>query len=236
MSSELDAPLWVVVPAAGQGLRFGAELPKQYLRLAGLPMLQHTLSRLLSIPGLTGLVAVIARDDDNWQGIHARHDERVHTSTGGFERADSVASGLQYILQKTTPNSWVLVHDAARPLVALSDIRRLTTTVYNSGAVGGLLATPVQDTLKRADNYCCVDQTIDRYGLWQAQTPQMFRAGQLYEALLAADQVVTDEASAMESAGYEPQLVEALQPNFKITRPMDMKLAEALLRNTMETA
>jgi 2-C-methyl-D-erythritol 4-phosphate cytidylyltransferase len=133
------------------------------------------------------------------------------------------------ILELTASDSWVLVHDAARPLVALSDIQRLTSTIYNTGAVGGLLATPVQDTLKKADDYCCVEQTVNRQQLWQAQTPQLFRAGPLLSALESAGEAVTDEASAMEHAGHDPQLVEALQPNFKITRPVDMRLAELLL-------
>lgn len=229
MSSDLDAPLWLVVPAAGQGQRLGGQIPKQYQKLAGMPMLQRTLDRLLQVPGVAGAVVVLAKGDEHWHRLDASQDPRVHTCTGGENRSDSVLSGLQYVLEQATAESWVLVHDAARPLVALSDIRRLTTTVYNTGAVGGLLATPVQDTLKRADDYCCVEQTVDRSGLWQAQTPQMFRAGQLRDALLASDQAITDEASAMEQAGHDPQLVEALEPNLKITRPMDMQMAHAFL-------
>jgi len=140
--------------------------------------------------------------------------------------------------------TWVLVHDAARPLIHLSDIQRLTDAVYNSGAIGGILGTPVQDTLKQADEYYCVEKTIDRQTLWQAQTPQLFQAGSLFDAMSAAmdneasdDSAefaktrITDEASAMELAGEQPLLVEALQPNFKITRPVDLFIADAILRS-----
>lgn len=229
MSNDLDAPLWLVIPAAGQGQRLGGHIPKQYQPLAGVPMLQRTLDRLLSVEGVAGAVVVLAEADEHWQRLDASRYRRVHTSVGGENRSDSVLSGLHHVLKNASRDAWVLVHDAARPLVALSDINRLTTSVYNSGAIGGLLATPVQDTLKKADNYCCVEQTINRSGLWQAQTPQMFRVGQLLEALQESDQAITDEASAMEQAGHEPQLVEALLPNFKITRSMDMLVAEALL-------
>lgn len=228
MSNNLDAPLWAVVPAAGSGQRMGGELPKQYQSLAGKTMLEHTLSRLLSVPGMAGVVTVVAAQDVHWQSIGCRSDSRVHTCTGGEQRSDSVAAGLGRVLELSTSDTWVLVHDAARPLVALSDIQRLTNAVYNSGAVGGLLATPVQDTLKKADDYYCVEQTINRNELWQAQTPQMFRAGQLLEALTSVDSSITDDASAMEQSGHQPQLVEALEPNFKITRPMDMQLAQRL--------
>lgn len=229
MSNNLDTPLWALIPAAGQGLRLGGHVPKQYQLLAGSPMLAHSLQRMLAVPGLAGAVAVLAANDEHWQATIGQTDPRVHTCTGGAERADSVRAGLRHILDLTASDSWVMVHDAARPLVALSDIQRLTSTIYNSGAVGGLLATPVQDTLKKADDYYCVEQTISRQQLWQAQTPQLFRAGPLLSALDSAGEVVTDEASAMEHAGHDPQLVEALQPNFKITRPVDMQLAELLL-------
>jgi 2-C-methyl-D-erythritol 4-phosphate cytidylyltransferase len=149
----------------------------------------------------------------------------------------------------------VLVHDAARPLVSLSDIKRLTDAVYNSGAIGGLLAVPVQDTLKRAGEYGRIDATVSRERLWQAQTPQLFRAGQLYDALQTAVRAeadgslgqpgsqngtrgvtrritrgITDESSAMENLGHSPLLVEALQPNLKVTRPADLRLAALLLK------
>ncbi|MFK7855994.1 MAG: 2-C-methyl-D-erythritol 4-phosphate cytidylyltransferase [Granulosicoccus sp.] len=280
--------LWIVVPAAGYGERMGGSTPKQYLDIAGQSMLQCTLSRLLSVPDLSGIVVVLAPDDVHWLDVPAGNDPLVHTTQGGQTRADSVVSGLQYVLNQAPDASWVMVHDAARPLVSLSDIQRLFSAVYNSGAVGGLLATPVHDTLKRADEYCCVDTTVNRQSLWQAQTPQMFRAGELLNALERAllpavdvlqgdtqpmsqgqhdktlhghvddspadlpvdgqkdkheapntsghlaSSVLTDEASAMERLGHEPLLVEALEPNFKITRPGDLQVAAAIITLSRE--
>lgn len=231
----MNEPLWIVVPAAGRGERMGSDIPKQYVMLGDQCMLQHTLSRLLSVPDAAGIVVTLSEDDQNWSMVASRADDRVHTTLGGKTRAGSVVAGLRYVLDQAPESTWVLVHDAARPLVSLSDIRRLTDTVYNNGAVGGILATPVQDTLKRADSYCCIEQTVSRNQLWQAQTPQLFRAGELLEALQSAAAAdpsghgITDESSAMESLGHEPQLVEALHPNLKVTRPADLLIASLLL-------
>lgn len=247
MSEYLDTPLWVIVPAAGAGRRMASSLPKQYMLLAGQSMLQRTVSAVLDMPDVDGVIVALADDDDQWKSIPISVDPRVHSCIGGETRALSVVSGLRYLQGLMADNTWVLVHDAARPLVALSDVRRLLSAVYSSGSVGGLLATAVSDTLKKADDYNAVEQTVSRKDLWQAQTPQLFRSGQLLSALLSAlsaseqsasesgstndnaVQTITDEASAMEMAGYTPLLVEALQPNLKVTRPADMKIAEALL-------
>ena len=236
----MNEPMWIVVPAAGRGERMGSEIPKQYIMLGDQCMLQHTLSRLLPVPDVAGIVVTLSEGDQHWSMVTSGTDDRVHTTPGGETRADSVVAGLRYVLRQAPESTWVLVHDAARPLVSLSDIRRLTDTVYNNGAVGGILATPVQDTLKRADSYCCIEQTISRKQLWQAQTPQMFRAGELLEALqsAAADDPsghgITDESSAMERLGQEPQLVEALQPNLKVTRSADLLIASLLLEHSQE--
>lgn len=233
-ATSLDTPLWVVVPAAGSGQRLGGELAKQYRLLDGVVMLRRTIERMLEVPGVAGIVVAISDNDQHWSELFEHPDPRLHATTGGDSRASSVLAGISFLLELAPDPTWVLVHDAARPLVALSDIQRLLNAVYNSGAAGGLLANPVHDTLKRADENIQVDVTIERRGLWQAQTPQLFRAGALYKALDAAMQLnpdaVTDEASAMELAGEQPLLVEALQPNFKITRPVDWELATAVLR------
>ncbi|MFK7862496.1 MAG: 2-C-methyl-D-erythritol 4-phosphate cytidylyltransferase [Granulosicoccus sp.] len=232
--STLDTPLWVIVPAAGSGQRLGGELAKQYQLLDGISMLERTIKRLLGIPGLAGMVVVLAPDDAHWPTRLSDNDSRIHTTSGGSTRAESVLAGIDFVLKQTLAQTWLMVHDAARPLVAVSDIQRLINVVYNSGAIGGLLATPVHDTLKKADEYASIVHTIERSDLWQAQTPQMFRAGELHGALTEAMSsdpgAVTDEASAMERAGHQPQLVEALQPNFKITRPVDWEMATALLK------
>lgn len=236
--STLDTPVWVVVPAAGSGQRLGGELAKQYQMLDGVSMLERTLQGMLNVPGVCGLVVALSAEDNHWGSVSI-DDNRLHTTIGGNTRAESVCAGLHYVLQNTTAETWVMVHDAARPLVAGSDIQRLVNAVYNTGAIGGLLASPVHDTLKKADEYAGVSTTVDRRRLWQAQTPQLFRAGELHNALSDAladpDVTVTDEASAMEIQGHQPLLVEALQPNFKITRPVDLQLAVALLQSARMT-
>jgi len=233
--STLDTPVWVVVPAAGSGQRLGGTCAKQYQLLNGVTMLERTLERMLLVPGVEAVVVVLASDDDQWQHLGCASDPRVRTVIGRDTRAGSVMAGIDEVLQHARPDTWVMVHDAARPLVAASDIQRLINAVYNSGAVGGLLATPVHDTLKRADDYAAVMQTVERVDLWQAQTPQLFRVGALHQAIEHGTNqeacTITDEASAMEQAGHQPLLVEALQPNFKITRPVDLQLASAVLRN-----
>lgn len=247
----MNEPRWIVVPAAGIGERMGGQTPKQYLTLGSTSVLQATLSRLLQVPDVSGIVVVLSADDTLWPTIKAGSDPKVHTTIGGTSRAESVAAGLQFVLSKCKPDTWVLVHDAARPLIQVSDVQRLSDAVYNSGAVGGILATPVQDTLKQASEYYGIECTINRETLWQAQTPQLFRVGDLAEAIekaIADDKKaaqvsgefddpdnsfmpLTDEASAMERLGHEPLLVEALQPNFKITRPVDLRIANALLND-----
>lgn len=246
MSAFLDTTLWAVIPAAGIGERMGAGLPKQYLSLGDASILQRTVDRLLRIADLQGVIVVLAADDSRWAELPASSHNRVYTCIGGASRAQSVVSGLQYLSTLSSDNSWVLVHDAARPLVALSDIQRLLSAVYNSGSEGGILAVPVHDTLKKSDEFNAIEQTVSRHDLWLAQTPQLFRCGQLLSALQKAVSLaqlregtenrvenrlpaVTDEASAMELAGFSPLLVEALQPNFKITRPADLQLAEAFI-------
>jgi 2-C-methyl-D-erythritol 4-phosphate cytidylyltransferase len=231
---------WIVVPAAGFGERIGGDTPKQYLTLGEHCVLQVTLSQLLQVPDVRGIVVVLAAHDGLWSGIPSSVDPRVHTCIGGGTRADSVVAGLKYVSNKTPADTWVFVHDAARPLIHLSDVQRLSDAVYNSGAIGGILAARVQDTLKQADEYCRIERSVSRDSLWQAQTPQLFTVGSLLDALQSALSIdnavdasitITDEASAMEFAGHEPLLVEALQPNFKITRPVDLRIATAILND-----
>ena len=237
--STLDTPVWIVVPAAGSGQRLGGACAKQYQMIDGVSMLERTISQMLVVPGVEAVVVVLAEGDDQWSKLQCASDPRVRTVAGSDTRAGSVLAGIDKVLQHAKPDTWVMVHDAARPLVAVSDIQRLVNAVYNSGAVGGLLATPVHDTLKRADDYAGVTQTVERGNLWQAQTPQLFRVGALQEALETAlhrdASTITDEASAMEQAGHQPLLVEALQPNFKITRPVDLQLANAVLQSRLNS-
>ncbi|GGL94895.1 2-C-methyl-D-erythritol 4-phosphate cytidylyltransferase [Pseudomonas asuensis] len=216
---------WAVVPAAGIGSRMRADRPKQYLDLAGRTVIEHTLSALLHHPSLQGLVVSLAADDRWWPDLACASDHRITRAAGGKERADSVLSGLlQLAVCGASDSDWVLVHDAARPNLCQGDVDRLLCELADD-EVGGLLAVPVKDTLKRVDPYGRVEVTVDRSVIWQAYTPQMFRLGHLRQTLsdaLAAGVMITDEASAMEWAGYRPRVIEGRSDNIKITRPEDL--------------
>lgn len=222
----MNVPFWLVIPAAGVGARMGADRPKQYLQVAGRSILEHTLACFLDHPGLLGAVVCLAVDDPYWPSLALARDPRICRADGGRERADSVLAGLRALqLAGAAQDDWVLVHDAARPNLARSDLDRLLDTLATD-PVGGLLAVPARDTLKRADAAGRVAQTVDRAVIWQAYTPQMFRLGDLREALdaaLAACVPITDEASALEWAGKAPRLVEGRADNLKVTRPEDLQ-------------
>ena len=226
MSQVQLSKFWVVIPAAGIGSRMRADRPKQYLRLAGRCILEHTLDRFIDHPALAGLVVCLASDDPYWPNLDYARDARILRAAGGRERCDSVLSGLQRLgLMGAADQDWVLVHDAARPNLAREDLDKLLHELA-ADPVGGLLAVPARDTLKRADADGRVAETVDRSVIWQAFTPQMFRLGMLRDALGAAlgDGVpVTDEASAIEWAGYSPKLVEGRADNLKVTRPEDLR-------------
>lgn len=228
---------WVVVPAAGSGRRFGGELPKQYATIDGRPLLFWTLSRLALVPRISGLLVVLAADDPFWPGWDTIGGKPVITGIGGAERADSVLAGLRALPASVSADSFVLVHDAARPCVRIADIDALMNAVGDGD--GGLLAAPVRDTIKRQQQAGAgqldarVAQTVRRDDLWRALTPQMFRRGALSTALAAAGErgaAPTDEAQAMEWTGVAPLLVEGAPDNIKVTTGHDMALARFLLR------
>lgn len=223
---NVSTRFWLVIPAAGVGTRMRADRPKQYLSLRGRSILEHTLDCFLDHPALQGLVVSLAADDPWWPTLACASDSRIHRADGGAERADSVLSGLG-VLQDlgAGDDDWVLVHDAARPNLCREDLDRLLTELADD-PVGGLLAVPVRDTLKRVGADGRVLETVDRSVIWQAYTPQMFRFGALRKALagaLAASALITDEASALEWAGQSPCLVEGRADNLKITRPEDLQ-------------
>lgn len=224
MNAELP-PFWVVIPAAGVGSRMQADRPKQYLPLGGRCLIEHTLDCFLGQPGLLGLVVCLSVDDGWWPDLPCAEDPRITRAEGGRERADSVLNGLQQLaLLGAAEDDWVLVHDAARPNLAQSDLQRLLAELSND-PVGGLLAVPMRDTLKLAGADGRVSATPDRSRYWQAYTPQMFRLGALHRALseaLAAGATITDEASAMEYVGLAPRLIEGRSDNIKVTRPEDL--------------
>lgn len=227
----MSARHWVVIPAAGVGARMKADRPKQYLPLRGKTVIEHTLSCFMQHPAIAGIVVALSPDDPYWASLHIDSDVPLHVAAGGRERCHSVLNALHLLTQHAGANDWVLVHDAARPCLTRADIDKLCASLRDD-EVGGILAVPVRDTMKRADGEGRISATEDRNGLWHALTPQMFRLELLTQALeqaLADGFVVTDEASAVEHAGLRPKLVEGRADNIKVTRPEDLALAEFFL-------
>ncbi len=218
---------FALVPAAGSGSRMGSGLPKQYLALAGQPMIYHALATLCANVDISIVFVVLAPDDEQWHRYDwSRFGDKLQPLfCGGALRAESVLNGL--MAAELEPDSWVLVHDAARPCLSQAQLARLISELRDD-EVGGILAMPVADTLKRAAAGQRIARTENREGLWQAQTPQMFRTGLLLQALQGARNV-TDEAAAVEALGLHPKLVESESTNFKVTYPQDIRLAELLL-------
>ena len=231
----MTAAFWVVIPAAGVGRRMGAERPKQYMQLAGRTIIEHTLSRFLDYPGLQRILVALGEQDPYWSHLGCSSDARIERVTGGLERADSVRNALLALVGRAADTDWVLVHDAARPCLGREDLARLIDELRDH-PVGGILATPARDTMKRVDGAGEIEATVDRATLWHAQTPQMFRLGPLLQSLELARQrgwTVTDEASALEQAGLRPRVVEGRADNIKITCPEDLAYAEWLLSRSV---
>jgi 2-C-methyl-D-erythritol 4-phosphate cytidylyltransferase len=228
--------VWAVVPAAGIGSRMLADKPKQYLLLDNKPVLQHTLERLAAHPHIKGIVLALADDDPWWSELEFNPDCELLFAKGGKERADSVLNALHALAVHTDDDPWVMVHDAARPCLRQQDIDRMLEMLLTH-QVGGILGIPVNDTVKRADADNQILETVDRHGLWRAATPQMFRLGILKKALETASKqglTVTDEASAIELAGWQPMMVEGHQDNIKITVPQDLALASLYMQQQAE--
>ena len=218
------AGIWAVLPAAGRGSRFGGERPKQYLEVAGRPLIAHALDALLAHPGVAGVVVALAADDPLWPGWDEFAGRPLLTGVGGDSRAASVLAALQVLPDAVRGDDFVLVHDAARPNLALADLEQLLER-GRVDPVGAILAAPVRDTLKRAGDDGGIDGTEPRERLWRALTPQLFRRLQLTRALQSAAEAgveVTDEAMALERQGLRPLLVEGREDNFKVTTPADL--------------
>jgi 2-C-methyl-D-erythritol 4-phosphate cytidylyltransferase len=232
----MSAPLrfWAVVPAAGAGRRFGGPVPKQYLKLGGRPVIDHSLATLLEHPACDGCVVALSAEDGWWrQTVHSTHP-RVWRVAGGAERSDSVANALDALSERAEDAAWVLVHDAARPCLTRADLDHLLGALSDE-SVGALLAVPVHDTVKAAASDGAlprVARTVPRHELWRAYTPQAFPLGRLRRALARAREqavAVTDDASAIEHLGLRPALVEGRADNLKITQTDDLALAEFFL-------
>jgi len=231
MSSDQRRAVWAVIPAAGAGRRMGGDRPKQTLEIHGRTLLEHGLCRLMEHPWVRGAVVVgpnerISRDSS------LPADVELLMAEGGPTRATSVFAGLGALADYANREDWVLVHDAARPCLAAADLDHLLSLLVDD-PVGGILGVPAADTLKRRASNGTISATLDRSDIWQAQTPQMFRYGMLTDALgeaLRAGVSITDEASALEWAGYRPRIVLGSRTNIKVTYPEDLQLAEAILR------
>lgn len=226
-----------LLPAAGRGERLGGKLPKQYLELAGRPLLAHALLALGMHPAVEDLTVAVAGGDDRFEALRAELAGELPVPLqqvpGGATRAESVLNGLRR-LDRGREDAWVLVHDAARPCLEMDAIDRLLAEGLEHRD-GAILAVPVRDTLKREGPGRCIAETIDRTGAWAAQTPQLFPVGELrraLESMLEAGVAPTDEASAMEWAGARPRLVRGSARNIKVTWPEDLEIAALCLAAT----
>lgn len=223
----------LIIPAAGSGRRFAASLPKQYAMLGSSTVIEQALAPFEADADCASITVAIGADDGRWPVIAARHP-RIRAVAGGEQRAHSVRNALRSLASQVSRDDWVFVHDAARPCFTHEDLARLKHALRDH-AVGGLLAVPLADTLKRQGSTgddARVGSTIDRAGLWRAATPQVFRFGVLLPALdtaLDANRLPTDESQAVEWAGHAPRLVAGRADNLKVTTPDDLSLASAIL-------
>jgi 2-C-methyl-D-erythritol 4-phosphate cytidylyltransferase len=226
------ARLFVLIPAAGGGTRFAGAVPKQYATLGDLPVLVHSLSRLHEALAPFAMLVALAEDDLHFERMAGRPANVIALRCGGPTRAHTVRNALAKLVDCCRNDDWLLVHDAARPCVPGDALSRLIEHLRDD-EVGGLLAVPVADTLKRSDNDADAPRalaTVPRSGLWQAQTPQMFRFGVLQRAFADPGALAaTDEAQAVEALGLRPQLIRGSPANIKITYPDDLELAAAVL-------
>ncbi len=227
---------FAVVPAAGIGSRLGAALPKQYLEIAGRTVLEWSVASLAAVPWLDGIVVVCAVGDTRALALVGGWPRVVVRDIGGESRRDSVLAGAREVISRTGSSTWLFVHDAARPALDGRSLQRLREAVDAGNAPGAILAIPIADTVKRArqrlpaGSLASVEATVPRTDLWLAQTPQVFQAGALVEALVAHPDV-TDEAAAMEAAGHAPVLVPGRRENFKVTTRDDLDAMRVLLES-----
>lgn len=229
--------LVAIVPAAGTGSRMRAEIPKQYLMLNEQPIIAHTLDVLLKHPKIAQVIVALSPNDPYFAALPQAGHPKLKVVEGGKERADSVLAGLAC----APMSAWALVHDAARPCLHASDIDQLIYVAelqsqHDEQPQGAILAMPVRDTMKRSNSQGKIEQTVCRDNLWHALTPQLFPVGALRDNLLQAlakGISITDEASAMEWAGFSPQLVSGRADNIKVTHPDDLRLATLFLNNSL---
>ncbi|MCU7959740.1 MAG: 2-C-methyl-D-erythritol 4-phosphate cytidylyltransferase [gamma proteobacterium symbiont of Bathyaustriella thionipta] len=234
MSAAGRPQIHAIIPAAGIGSRMRADRPKQYLRLYNKRLvIEQTLERLLSVSGIHEVLLVLSATDDYFNHCPAATDSRIRRINGGRQRCHSVMNALQAIPSQAAEQDWVLVHDAARPCVRVTDIEKLLQQGLRH-ASGALLAMPVRDSMKLADEHRQITQSLPREYMWHALTPQLFPLRLLQSAMqnaLDKGQAITDEASAMQYAGHRPLLIEGATDNIKITHPQDLLLADFYLQH-----
>lgn len=234
--ASLHNSYYCIVPAAGQGSRIELSTFKQYLPLYGKTIIEHALAPLCVNPAIIKIILVLHPNDTKWQTTCLAKSMKIITTIGGKERINSVLNGLKVLISYAKADDFVLVHDAARPCLTPQDLTKLITSLHDH-PIGGLLATPVKDTLKKTDDQLKVIKTLPRENIWQALTPQMFRFSLLYKALERAiinNENCTDEAMAIEMAGFIPQIVKGRADNIKVTYKEDLKLAENILMNLVQ--
>lgn len=237
MTEKAYLNIAAIVPAAGIGSRMQSALPKQYLEINQKTVLEHTLNKLIQIKNINQILVAISPDDGFYSKLKLT-DAKISTVNGGDTRALSVLNALNNLKQNSENKiDWILVHDAARPLVCPSDINKLIDMAI-AHQKGGILASKVKDTIKKSNRDDQVEhvlETVPRDALWQAMTPQVFKFDELHKSLsdaLAQNIEITDEASAMEWAGFDVMLVPGRSDNFKITTPEDLQLASFYLSQT----
>ncbi len=220
----------LIIPAAGVGNRMATAIPKQYLQVAGKPMISHSVQTFFACPRISNIILGLSPDDHFWRTLPLDPNSKLKLSyTGGDTRAQTVLNTMLAFSDTIAEDDWVLVHDAARPGLSLSLLNTFLDTLQDD-AVGGLLALPLADTLKQSNQETRSVKTISREALWQAQTPQMFRYQTLKNALSQFEGSPTDEAQAIEALGLQPKLVVGTLCNMKVTYPQDIAVVEALMK------
>lgn len=231
---EKKRKVWAIIPAGGIGERMGCEIPKQYLKIHGVPILHHTISRICECPDVDGVAIGISEDDRYWVSESFENLKIVGTYQGGVLRSDTVLNGMKYLhsVTEVAPDDWVLVHDAVRPCILQQDLKNLIRCA-NKNMKGAVLGGKLIDTLKAVNEVDAIQKTMDRERCWRAFTPQMFPIDVLMKAMetaIGSGQQLTDESMAMERLGVYPQLIEGHSSNIKITTPLDIELMEMLLK------
>ena len=228
--------LWVVIPAAGIGKRMGVDIPKQYITVCDKAIIEHTVEKFTSRNDLQGILVALSNSDQHWSTLELSENNKITTVTGGEERYKSVYNALCSLKNKADDDDWILVHDAVRPCITTSEIDQFIADLDHLNGIGGILALPCFETMKKANTNHEIEETIDRKFIWHAQTPQMFRYKKLFlaiEKIMNENIFITDEAMAMELAGYKPMLIQGTHSNIKITDQNDLKYLESFLRQVI---